>query len=146
MEMLSKNGAQYRTKLMTEAHAESFAAALRANAQWDGVMVYESRRAKGERRHYVVYHPASAEARRAILTRQEGKRAVRAAAELDQYLIVPDEDGRFYWVQSTSGEVYEVTCFDCTCPDREFKARQAGISCKHMLALEIVTTHEEIAA
>ena len=139
MEMLSRNGAQFRTKLMTEAHAESFAAALRANSQWDGVMVYESPRAKGEKRHYVVYHHADGAQRQALLQRQEDKRAARAEAELDHYLIVPNECGRFFWVQSTSGEVYEVTRFDCSCPDHEHRCREAGIRCKHQIALEVVT-------
>ena len=146
MEMLSRNGAQYRTKLMTEAHAESFASALRANSQWDGVMVYESPRAKGERRHYVVYHSADGAQRQALLQRQEDKRAARAASELDQYLIVPNECGQFFWVQSTSGEVYEVTRFDCSCPDHEFRCREAGIRCKHQIAVEVATERGEVVA
>lgn len=144
MEMLSKNGAQYRTKLMTQAHAESFAAALRANAQWEGVMVSESPRANGERRFFVVYHSADPQQRAALLERQEGRRAARAEAELDQYLIVPDEGRRFFWVQSASGEVYEVTRFDCTCPDYEYRCREAGIRCKHQFAVEAATEQGEV--
>jgi predicted nucleic acid-binding Zn finger protein len=146
VEILSKNGAQYRTVLMTDAHAESFAAALRANSQWDGVMVYESPRAKSERRYYVVYHPASDAAREALLARQESKRAARADAELDEYLIVPAEEGRFFWVASGSGNVYEVTDFSCTCPDHEYRCREAGIRCKHQLALEIATERGKVLA
>ena len=146
MELLSKNGAHYRTKLMTETHAESFAAALRANSQWDGVMVYESPRAKGERRHYVVYHPASAEARDAILARQEATRAARAEAELEEYLIVPADGETFFWVASQSGNVYEVTDFSCTCPDHEYRCREAGIRCKHQLALETAAERGKVLA
>lgn len=146
MEMLSKNGAQYKTVCMTEAHARSFAAALRASSQWDGVMVYESSRTRGERRFFVVYHPASEMARQALLARQEAKRAARAEAELDQYLIVPAEQGRFFWVASQSGNVYEVTDLSCTCPDHEYRCREAGIRCKHQLALGAATEQGKVLA
>ena len=138
MEILSRNGAQYRTKLLTEAHAQQFASCLRSNTLFTGVMVYESDRAKHpERRFYVVYHPSDPDACAAILERQQQQRADKARAEADEYLIVPDEGGRFFWVQSASGEVYEVTDFSCTCPDAEFRCKEAGIRCKHSLALEI---------
>ena len=146
MDILARGAAKYRTRLMTETHAESFAAALRANAQWDGVMVCESPRAKGERRHYVVYHPASAEAREAILARQEASRAARAEAELDEYLIVPADGETFFWVASGSGNVYEVTDFSCTCPDHEHRCRAAGIRCKHQVALEAATERGKVLA
>lgn len=135
MEILSRSGAQYRTRLLTQEHAEQFAACLRANVLFDGVMVYESPRAKGDRRWFVVYHPSDPAACEAILTRQQQQRAEKARVEADEYLIVPNDDRRFFWVQSASGKVYEVTDFSCSCPDYEHRCRQAGIRCKHQVAL-----------
>jgi predicted nucleic acid-binding Zn finger protein len=109
-------------------------------------MVSESPRAKGERRFYVVYHSADPKQRAALLQRQEDKRAARAEAELDQYLIVPDEGRRFFWVQSASGEVYSVTHFDCTCPDHEYRCREAGIRCKHQSAIEVAALSGAVPA
>lgn len=146
MDTLSRHGAQFRTKLLCLPHAQSFAEALRANAMWDSVEVFESRRAKGERRWYVAYEPASDGAKKALVRRHQDRRAARATAELDEYLIVPDEGGRFFWVQSASGEVYEVTRFDCSCPDHEFRCREAGIRCKHQLALEAATEQGKVLA
>lgn len=139
MEILSRNGAQYRTQLLSQEHAEQFAACLRGNELFDGVMVYESERAKHEsRRWYVVYHPSNPDAREALLQRQEEKRAAKSEAEGQDYLFIKDQDsGRFYWCASTSGEVYEVTLLGgCTCPDLEHRCREAGIRCKHQIALE----------
>jgi hypothetical protein len=136
MEILSRHGAQYRTKLLAEAHAQQFASCLRANALFSGVMVYESERAKHpERRFFVVYHPSDSDACAAILQRQQERRAAQARAEAGDYLIVPNVDRRFFWVQSASGEVYEVTDFSCSCPDYEFRCREASIRCKHQLVL-----------
>jgi hypothetical protein len=147
VEILSKNGGQYRTRLMTQEHAEQFAACLRANSLFDGVMVYESPTAKTERRHYVVYHPSDPDACAAILQRQQQKRADKARAEAQDYLFVRDDQtGRFYWCMSASGEVYEVTDFSCTCPDFEYRCREAGVHCKHQVALADLTEREHALA
>lgn len=146
MVILSKNGAQYRTQTLARERAEQFASCLRANPLFDGVMVYESSRAKHpERRWYVVYHPASGEAQQNLLNRQEDLRAAKAEAEGQHYLFVEDErTGRFYYCLSKSGEVYEVNLFDCSCPDHSYRCRAAGIRCKHRIALEVAHERGDI--
>lgn len=138
MDIITKNGGQFRTKLMPEGAALRFAKCLRANARFTGVLVYESDRAKSPvRRHFVIYHPTSAARCEAILQREQDGRTVRALTEGQGYTFVLDKDGGrpFYWCLSASGEVYETTRESCACPDYEYRCRLAGVHCKHIVAL-----------
>ncbi len=137
MQTLTRDGVGYRTRVMTEQNAQSFAACLRANGQFTNVEVHEEPRAKGERRYYVAYQPSDPQQQQVLLQGHEEQRRARAESEGEQYLFVENSDtGRFFWCQSVSGEVYEVTLHNCTCPDAEFRCRTNGIRCKHSLALE----------
>lgn len=71
--------------------------------------------------------------------RQQAAREERALAQGSSYLWIRDKNaGRpFFWLLSTSGEVYEVDAQgrSCSCPDHQFRCAPAGLMCKHVLAL-----------
>ena len=139
MQTLSQNGAAYRTKRLTQNHAEQFASCLRGNDQFTNVEVVEEPRCKSEneKRYYVSYQPTDPSHAEALLQGHEDQRRVQAEVEGEQYLFVENPDGnRFFWCQSVSGEVYEVTLHGCNCPDAEFRCGPSGIRCKHSRALE----------
>lgn len=135
MEILSRAGAGYRTRLMEAGPAERFARCLRGNAQYVGVQVRESRTAKGPRRWFVAYFPADDARYSRLLQGHREERAARAAAEGAGFVFCADPSGRFEWCLSRSGEVYEVTAHSCTCPDYHYRGAGSGVPCKHMLAL-----------
>lgn len=120
---------------MPQAQAERFAKCLRANRAFGNAFVAESHTAKSDRRFYVAYHPSNPERCAELLDGERGKREVKALTEGHGYLFLKSEDAEFWFCLSTSGEVYEVHPLGCTCPDWEFRARGAGIPCKHVLAL-----------
>jgi len=134
MEMLSKNGAQFRTKTMEDARALRFSSCLKANPRFVGVAVCPCPKKLGH--SYVTFNPASDPNGEAILARQQDARALRAATEGRDYIFVADDSGKFIWCMNPiSGETYEVTSVDCTCPDHHYRCRPAGIQCKHIVAL-----------
>jgi hypothetical protein len=118
---------------MPHHRAASFAKALEANPRFEQVDLKQSRQAKGAC-YYVTFRPVS-EARQAAIERhQQETRQERALAQGGQYLWCRDEG--FVWCLSTSGEVYQVTPSDCTCPDFAYRCRAVeGMSCKHQMAL-----------
>lgn len=140
MEILSQNGGQFRTKLLTRDQASRFAKCLTANARFGAAEVCESTRAKSpDRRFFVAFAPSNPERREAILTRQQDARTERALGEGSEYVWMQDKDGgrAFLWLLSTSGEVYEVDPGgrSCSCPDFTYRCRPAGLRCKHLIAL-----------
>lgn len=137
MQTLTSAGAGYRTKCLTEEHADLFAQCLRSNGKFTNVEVREEPRAKGDRRFYVTYQPSDPEQQERLLQAHSDQRRAKAESEGEQYLFVENpEGGNFFWCQSVSGEVYEVTLHNCTCPDAEFRCRENGLRCKHSHALE----------
>jgi len=136
METLSRNGGQFRTKLMSLGQAEQFAKCLRANPRFVGVSVNFSTRAKETANRFVTFLPTSDPSGQRILDRQQGARDQRAAEQIGNYTFLMDDSCRFYYCWNTvSGEVYETTTASCTCPDHEFRGRAAGVNCKHMTML-----------
>lgn len=134
METLSRNGAQFRSKTMEDAKAIRFANCLKANPRFVGVAVCPSPKKSGH--SYVTFNPASDPNGEAILLRQQDARAERAMTEGADYIFAADDSGRFVWCMNPkSGETYEVTSVDCTCPDHHYRCRPAGIQCKHIIAL-----------
>ncbi len=129
-------GANYRTKLMTADAAARFARCLSGNGRFAHVAVVESPLAKGEKRHFIAYRPAS-EARQAeLLQDAQDERLVRAALQGHRYEFVLDESGRYFHCLSlASGEVYQTTEHGCDCPDSTYRCQGAGIVCKHVHAL-----------
>lgn len=61
--------------------------------------------------------------------RSKGKAASPTIASVLKTWISDNQaqGGRFFWCQSVSGEVYEVTLHGCNCPDAEYRCREAGI-------------------
>lgn len=141
MQMLSRNGAQYRTVLLDRPTAERFCRCLRANAAFDGAIVTESNQAKHPvRRWMVVYHPANGTRRQELLDGHQQARRDRAAAQEPWYAAVLVWAGSGFAMRLKnlkSGREYDITLnaalepVDCTCPDHTGCTRAAGIECKH---------------
>ncbi|MFN3650111.1 MAG: hypothetical protein ACK47B_11080 [Armatimonadota bacterium] len=135
MDILSRNGGQFRSKTMDESAAFRFARCLRANERFHGVMVNPS---KSAGQAFVTFTSASDPSGERILARQQALRDARGAEQADSYLVAADPSGRFHWVCNLgSGEVYEVALHhDCTCPDHVYRCRPAGCLCKHHAVVE----------
>lgn len=133
MEIIAQGQARFRTKLMDTQRAHSFAKALLANPRFESVEVHFSLKAKSPAQWWVSYRPASAARQAAILERQQDARLIRAIEQGSGYTWVPAQG--FAYCVSTSGEVYETTPSECSCPDRVYRGRGAGVLCKHSLAL-----------
>lgn len=142
MTSLSSAGAGYRTKPMLPAQAERFARCLRANTAFRSVSVADSR-SPGKR--VVVYQPASDVRQSELLALHQDAREQRAASQGFTFLLDTDTEQPFCHCHShTSGEVYETTLFDCSCPDFQFRCRGALLRCKHMLALSAAIDSGEV--
>ena len=138
----------YRTKLIFEAKAQSFAAMLRGNSRFEDVKVKHSGRAKSDAAFFVTFQPVSEVRKDAIFMDQWKAREQRA---LDQECIFwPDPDLINVWncFSCKSGETYQVTLGDCTCPDYHFRCQKAGLNCyhQHSLSAFLRTQNEQIAA
>lgn len=136
MECIVRQGAlHHRTQLLTLSRAESFARCLLANPLFAAVAVQESKTAKGERRHFVQYQPASDSRYRELVQVQADTREQRAQQEAAGYLFVQSECRRwFYCWNLVSGDVYETTQQACDCPDFHYRGAALG-PCKHMRML-----------
>lgn len=136
METLARNGATFRTKLMSHAQALQFAKCLAANPKFGTVSVSFSERAKGDRSFFVAFLPVDDASSQRILDRQQAKREATAAAQIDNYEFVLDDSAQFFWcLNAASGQVYEVTDHSCDCPDHTYRCQAAGIVCKHITML-----------
>lgn len=122
---------------MDPSQAERFARCLTANPAFTAVAVETSPRNQAKR--FVAYVPTNPQRRAEMLTREQDKRQAKAETEGRDYVFAKDPDSvqPFCWVLSTSGEVYETTLFDCSCPDFRFRLQGTGVCCKHMTALSI---------
>ena len=149
---LEHNGVEYRTKLIQRDQAERFAACLRANPLFTGVMVYESDRAKHEtRRWFVIWHPANPARLAELVAGVQSTQDDRATAQWENYLVVRADRGSwFHLLNFDSGETYEAhPDGGCDCPHYEGRLRAAGIACKHSgiirihLALNMVRSWAE---
>ena len=96
-------------------------------------MVHASQASKSPK-WFVTFEPTAEARKDAIHACQQDARAQRAAEQ--EFIFWPDGDKvNVYWCFSVaSGETYEVTLGDCSCPDYQFRCQNAGIQCKHMLA------------
>lgn len=136
--LTGRAGVHYRTRLLTQERALSFARALEANRRFEEVSVTRSGRARSDAQFFVTFRPVSEQRMTALREEQQDARDARAIEEGSAYLWCRDENcGRsFVWCLSTSGEVYEVTPGkSCTCPDFEYRAGPSGLHCKHLQAL-----------
>lgn len=128
----------FRTRLMREAQARNFAKALAARSAFTNVTVQKHERAVTDKAYYVVFAPRDPVRAGQLAAEAQQARKDRAKAQAANYIFVLDESGRYYHCWNTlSGEVYEVTCETCTCPDNEIRLRgQFGIRCKHRILLQ----------
>lgn len=139
MQTLSPSGVVYRTKALSADQAARFAKCLSANPNFGSVEVAPSPRAAGKQ--IVTYVPANTARQAAMLAREVDKRAAKAAEEGQEYgfALDPDSPQPFAWCfNPTSGETYEVTLFDCSCPDYRFRLKGTAVRCKHMVTLSQV--------
>lgn len=130
----------YRTALFCSLpKAQSFARCLQSNDRFERAMVHASQTSKSPK-WFVTFEPANESRKDAIHAGQQEARQARAE---EQEFIFWADDGRrtvngdplFWWVFSlASGETYEVSPGDCSCPDYQFRCQNAGLHCKHMLA------------
>lgn len=124
----------YRTALFSlQARAQSFARCLQSNSRFERVLVHASATSKTPK-WFVTFEPTSDTRKDAIHAGQQADRQARA--ESQEFIFWPDPDKvNCYWCFSVeSGETYEVTLGDCSCPDYQFRCKNCGIQCKHMLA------------
>ena len=132
MQTISHRTVVYRTRCLPLEAAGRFARCLAANAQYTGVEIAESKRAKGEARWFVSYLPSRGERVEEMVAREQDKRELRALRQ--EFTFVQDQG--FVWCHSHgSGECYEVTAHSCTCADFHYRLKGTGIACKHILAL-----------
>jgi predicted nucleic acid-binding Zn finger protein len=119
---------------MDLAQARSFARCLDCNTgRFQNVEIHRSERSRDEK-FFITFQPVSASRLDALHSRQQEARQLRA--EQQEFIFWQDPDCKHvYWCFSVaSGETYQVTIGDCSCPDYKFRCQIAGIQCKHMLA------------
>lgn len=134
MQVITNAAIYHRTKLMERGRAARFAACLQRNSRFAAVSVQESPTARSDRRFYVQYQPSNTARQLDLTQREMDARAERAQEQAAGYLIEPSDTGRFAWVCSPSGEVYETTEYSCDCPDHAYRGSAVG-PCKHSLML-----------
>lgn len=146
MQTIAQQTPCHRTKCMEQERAERFARCLQANPLFTAVEIAESARARSAARYFVTYLPVNADRVADLVNAEQDKRLAKAATEGRDYLFVLDTDSAqpFCWCCSTSGETYEVTLFDCSCPDFQYRLKGCGIQCKHMAALSARINNGEI--
>lgn len=151
---LDRDGnAQYRTRLMTRDSAIRFCRCLQANERFLRAEAVRSDRANGERSWFVQYIPARQQRRDHMQFALQQARVLRSEAEGDAYQFYADDQlrGGAVWCLSVSGEVWETSRGQCSCPDYTVRCRKAGIVCKHVLTLrrrwaEVISQAVEAAA
>lgn len=134
----------YRTKLMPRSKAESFAAALRANAHFTAVAVVQSERAKTPK-FFVDFLPSNPARLEEMARRQQDARAERAVTQ--QFTFVRDPDHPFFHCFSHgSGETYEIDLYgtSCNCWDHVQRTAPNGMRCKHLLRFAVARRNGEI--
>jgi hypothetical protein len=132
MEMLSSQGAEYRTQLITLQQAQRFAACLRSNKRFAGVRICESARARSEKRWFVAFSPSSTARAEAILHRQQDSRAARAVS---QTFTFAGNSREVFVYSHKSGNTYSLDPdgYGCVCEDSIHRC-QGKILCKHGVA------------
>ena len=121
----------YKSKPMNIDRAARFARCIDKNTRFYGVEIVP---AKAGENFYVQFRTKTNSAYEV----EFNARAQRAAVEGADYIFWQDADKGNWWVfNPKSSETYELTLFDCSCPDHEFRCRKAGLHCKHRHALQM---------
>jgi hypothetical protein len=126
----------YRTVLLPLAQAANFAKCLQANqTRFCDVEITPSARSKSEK-FFVQFRPVSTDRQGALYQQQYDARKDRAAVEGAEYIFWKDTDnpGTDWCFNPVSGETYQVSTFECSCPDHQFRCKPAGLLCKHQQA------------
>jgi len=140
---LNRDGATYRTKLMSQDRARSFARCLEAHPAFTGALVEESSRSRGK--FLVRYVPANPARRQDMVQSQADARTARAEEQVDNYMVIRDPSGRFYWVLNLlTGDTYETTLQGCDCPDFTYRCEAAGILCKHSSIVKLHLERDQV--
>src|SRR6476620_5662932 len=92
-ECITKAGIHYRTRLLTEARALSFARALCANPRFVSVVAELSTKMKGSECWFVTFKPVNEACQVALQRRQQLSREERALSVGSEYLWCPDKVG-----------------------------------------------------
>ena len=145
-QVITRGEVFHRTKTMELGRAARFARCLVQNRRFQSVTVEESKRTKGQTRWYVRFQPSNGERLAEMIGSQESSRFARGLTQPFVFVADPDSQQPFAWCHSVaSGETYEVTAFDCTCPDYRYRLAGSGVRCKHMVALSAATERGELA-
>lgn len=124
----------YRTSLFSSLpKAQAFAKCVSSNAtRFESVLVHKSLTAKTDK-WFVTFLPVNESRKDAIFQTQIDSRTARA--ESQEFIFWQAEETNVWWCFSVhSGETYEVTLFDCDCPDYVCRCQKLGIQCKHQIA------------
>ena len=134
--ILSNGSIVYRTALLPIGRAYCFAKCLRGNSRFEEVETFESLASPG--RYFITFRPSSFDRQISLISNEHNARMERAQTEGMNYMFWPDPDciGSTWCFNPKSGETYQVSKAECTCPDFEFRCKPAGLYCKHMITLE----------
>jgi hypothetical protein len=126
----------YRTGLLTQPQAISFAACLRANRRFSDVRICRSSRTRLAACWFVTFAPSSTARQEALLRDQQNARAQRAATQSFTFAANHSEA---YCFSHTSQAVYQLDPHGtwCDCEDSRRRCQPSGtLKCKHVLAWE----------
>ncbi len=133
-----------RTAPLSQARAEAFARCLAANKRFDArASVHETKAGSG--RYYVAFLPAAPASQQAILAAYQQEQIDRAIDEMDGYSYEPIPAGVLVTTLPNRNGVrdtYHVQpdLLHCTCPHFEYRLKEAGVLCKHLVAAFARTT------
>ncbi len=132
----------YRTTAMLPEAAQAFARCITANAtRFCNVQLCVSLNTKVEKL-FVRFQPVSADRQETIRHEQQEARAERALEQPFMFWKDPDNRMMTWCFSVSSGETYQVTPRDCTCPDFIYRCKDAGIKCKHMIAQRLWSSEQ----
>ncbi len=127
----------YRSKNMSLSLASSFARCIEANkTRFCDVAISPSKAAE---KYFVTFRPVSTDRQGDLYEAQYNARADRAQVEGLEYIFWPDADnpGTDWCFNPLSGETYQVSLFECSCPDYQFRCKNAGLKCKHQHSRQV---------
>ena len=133
----------YRTKLLSQAKAESFAKALRSNDRFAFVTVEKSPRAKSEKAWLVRFEPSNAARKAALVDAAQDARTERALCGTFTFAVDPDRP-HYHCFSHQSGECYTLDLNTCDCPDETYRCSHVGLACKHRIALALALRAGEV--
>jgi predicted nucleic acid-binding Zn finger protein len=133
----------YRTKNFPDlSAAHRFVKCLGGNSRFVDIEMQQSRFG----RYFVTFRPASEERQADLTALEQDKRNTRAIEKTFEFWRDPDNRRLYHCFSVASGETYQITPEDCTCPDWQYRCKKAGIRCKHEIALRMYLRAEKEAS